>query len=233
MNLNRMTQQGLRFYWKTHLATGLAVLVAAAVLAGALAVGDSIKATLARRTQMRLGRIGTAVQCPGLFRAQLASELEAKLIVQRGPEASTNAPQVVVAPVLQTTGFVENTDGTVRVGGIQVLGIDERYWKLGPQLSPRPAEEVKEGVAVSRALARRLGLKAGQEIVVRMHAVGGTPAETVLTPEEQTRVSFRRTVVRIVEDEKFGGFDLYSRPDSGLNVFVPLAELGAMTRKAE
>jgi ABC-type lipoprotein release transport system permease subunit len=229
MNLIRITQQSLRFYWKTHLATGLAILVAAAVLAGALAVGDSIKATLTRRAQMRLGRIGTAVQCPGLFRAKLASELEEKLAVQRGQVVLTNAMQVVVAPVLQTTGFAENTDSTVRVGNIQILGIDERYWKLGPRSSAGPAEEVKEGVAVSRALAQRLGLKAGQEIVVRMRAVGGTPAETVLTPEEQTRVSFRRTVARVVEEEEFGGFDLYSRPDSGLNVFVPLEELNAMT----
>jgi ABC-type lipoprotein release transport system permease subunit len=65
-----------------------------------------------------------------------------------------------------------------------------------------------------------------------MRAVGGMPAEAVLALEEQTRVSFRRTVARIVDDEQFGGFDLYSRPGGGLNVFVPLAELNAAAKTA-
>jgi putative ABC transport system permease protein len=227
MKFVQISQQGLRFYWKTHLATGLAVLIATAVLTGALTVGDSIRATLSRRTTMRLGQIQATVSCPGLFRAELASEMENKLTPQRGQVVSADESRILAAPILLTHGFAENSDASVRVGNVQVIGAEERFWKMGPAASDDITGQLKDTVAISRPLARRLGLKVGQDIVVRMRAVGGLPAEAVLTQEEQSRVSLRRTVSRIVEAEQFGAFDLYSRPGGGLNVYIPLRQLNA------
>ena len=231
MNRIRIAQRGLRFYWKTHLATGLAVLVASAVLAGALAVGDSIRATLSRRTAMCLGKIQATVSRPGLFRADLAARMEDKLAPQRGRTTPANESRIVVAPILQITGFAENSDASVRVGNVQIIGVDERFQEMGPGTAEDITSGPNNAVAVSRALAQRLNLKVGQDIVVRMRDAGGMPAEAVLTPEEQKHISLRRTVLRIAEDEQFGGFDLYSRPDGGLNVFMPLGELNAAMGK--
>jgi ABC-type lipoprotein release transport system permease subunit len=222
MKLVQIAKQGLRFYWKTHLATGLAVLIATAVLTGALTVGDSIRATLSRRTAMRLGQIQTAVNCRGLFRAELASEMEKKLTEQSGGAA------VSAAAILSVNGFAENTDASARVGGIQVLGVDERFWKMGPEPSVDITSGLGDTVAVSRSLARRLNLKVGQDVVVKMQTPGGMPAEALLTQDEQKRVSFRRQVGRIADDGQFGGFDINSRPDGGLNVYVSLQQLNAL-----
>jgi putative ABC transport system permease protein len=228
MNYLRVAKQGLRFYWKTHLATGLAVLIATAVLTGALTVGDSIRATLSRRTSMRLGKIQAAVTCRGLFRAELALDMEKKLASQRSQTAQANELQISVAPLLQTSGFAENSDASVRVGNIQVVGVDERFWKMGPESSEDITAQLDNTVAVSQLLAQRLNLKAGQDIVVKMQAAGGMPAEALLTQQDQNRVSFRRRVGRIAEHSQFGGFDLYSRPDGGFNVYVPLGQLNAL-----
>jgi ABC-type lipoprotein release transport system permease subunit len=222
MNYFKIAKQGLRFYWKTHLATGLAVLVSAAVLAGALTVGDSIRATLSRRTAMRLGDVGTAVICRGLFRAELATDLENKFTGQPG---RTN---ISVAPILSVGGFAENADASARAGDIQVIGVDGRFWKMGPEAAEDLTAGLDNAVAVGRSLARRLNLEVGQDIVVRMEAAGGEPAEALLTPQEQRRISLRQRVGRIVEDVQFGGFDLYSRPDGGLNVYVSLQQLNML-----
>jgi putative ABC transport system permease protein len=223
MKFVQIAKQGLRFYWKTHLATGLAVLVATAVLAGALTVGDSIKATLGHRTAMRLGNVGTAVICRGLFRAGLASEMETKLAGQSG------RANISVAPILSVNGFAENADASMRAGDIRVIGVDGRFWKMGPQASDDITAGLDNAVAVSESLARRLNLKVGQDIVVKMQAAGGMPAEALLTQEEQQRVSFRKQVGRVVGNRQFGGFDMYSRPDGGLNVYVPLQQLNALS----
>jgi hypothetical protein len=229
MNYFKIAKQGLWFYWKTHLATGLAVLIATAVLTGALTVGDSIRATLSRRTLMRLGKVGTAVVCRGLFRAQLASEMEHKLAIGRNQTALAGEPAIFAAPILRVNGFAENQDASVRVGNIGVIGADERFWKMGPLPCEDITARLNDAVAVSRSLARRLNLKVGQDIVVRMQAAGGMPAEALLAQEEEKRISFRRRVERIVEDVQFGGFDIYSRPDGGLNVYVPLPQLNALS----
>lgn len=228
MSYFKIAKQGLRFFWKTHLATGLAVLIATAVLAGALTVGDSIRATLSRRTAMRLGRVQTVVSSPGLFRAGLAEEMEKELAFQRSRTAFANEAAVSVAAILQVTGFAENSDGTARAGRVQILGVDQRFWRMGPGDGEDITSQIDTGVGVSVALARRLSLQAGQDIVVRMRTAGGMPAEALLTQEEETRVSFRRPVGTIVEEEQFGGFDLYSRPAGGLNIYVPIRQLNEL-----
>jgi ABC-type lipoprotein release transport system permease subunit len=222
MNYFKIAKQGLRFYWKTHVATGLAVLVAAAVLAGALTVGDSIKATLGRRAAMRLGNVGTAVIGRGLFRAELAAEMEKKLAGQSG------RANISVAPILSVGGFAENSDASMRAGDIQVIGVDGRFWTMGPQPADDLTAGLEHAVAVGRSLARRLNLEVGQDIVVKMQAAGGEPAEALMTPQEQNRISVRQRVGRIVEDVEFGGFDLYSRPEGGLNVYVSLQQLNTL-----
>ncbi|MEN6308210.1 MAG: hypothetical protein ABFD91_10675, partial [Anaerohalosphaeraceae bacterium] len=215
MKMIQLARRGLRFYWKTHVAAGLAILVAAAVLTGAMSVGDSIKAGLLRQGQWRLGKTRLAVVHSGLFRAELAGELAAGL-------------RTSVSPVLLSRGFADSPDGSMRVGDVQVLGVDERFWSLGPGEGIDPLAGLDQQVAISEPLARRLNLAVGQDIVVRLSATGGMPIEAVLSPEQQRLSAFRWTVGKIVGGDAFGGFDLYSRPGGGINIFVPLARLHSM-----
>lgn len=210
MKRRQIALNGVRFYWKTHLAAGLAVMCAVAVLVGALSSGDSIRATLERQTRMRLGKTRLAVSSTGLFRSALAQNLSEK-------------NNIKIAPALSVKGFAESADGAVRAGGVQIIGVDSRFWAMGPldEQNPKPIP-FKNGVAVSYALAQRLNLKSGQDIIVRTAVPGGMAIEAVMTPEEPKRRAFRRTVDAIVADEQFGAFDLFARPDGGLNVFVPL-----------
>ena len=53
--------RGLRFYWRTNLAVIAGVGTAVAVLAGALLVGDSVRASLRDLVLVRLGRTDTIV----------------------------------------------------------------------------------------------------------------------------------------------------------------------------
>jgi len=215
MKMIQLARRGFRFYWKSHVAAGLAILVAAAVLTGAMSVGDSIKASLLRQAQWRLGKTRLAVAHSGLFRADLAGDLAGAL-------------HVSVAPVLLGQGFADSPDGAARVGDIQVLGVDERFWNLGPGQGINPLKDMEQQVAISEPLARRLHLAVGQDILVRLSTTGGMPIEAVLAPEQQRLTAFRWTVGRIVDGDAFGRFDLYSRPDGGMNIFIPLARLHAL-----
>ena len=47
--------RGLRHYWRTNLAVVLGVAIAVSVLAGALVVGSSVKASLRELAVSRLG----------------------------------------------------------------------------------------------------------------------------------------------------------------------------------
>jgi hypothetical protein len=70
MSLWRLVLRGVSFYWRTNLAVLLAVVVATGVLTGALAVGDSVKYTLRKTLEARLGEVEFAVLPQGRFFGQ-------------------------------------------------------------------------------------------------------------------------------------------------------------------
>jgi len=67
--------RGLRYYWRTNLAVVAGVAIAVSVLAGALVVGSSVKASLRDLAVARLGKADHLVASTGFFRAALASEV--------------------------------------------------------------------------------------------------------------------------------------------------------------
>jgi putative ABC transport system permease protein len=80
MSLWRLVLRSIGFYWRTNLAVLLAVVVATGVLTGALAVGDSVRFTLQKTLEARLGQVQFAVLPQGrYFRSALTDDLERQL----------------------------------------------------------------------------------------------------------------------------------------------------------
>ncbi|MCL5282675.1 MAG: ABC transporter permease [Planctomycetes bacterium] len=213
MSLWRLAVRGVSFYWRTNLAVVLAVIVATGVLTGALAVGDSVRYTLRKTLEARLGRVQFAILPQGrFFRAALADDLEQQL-------------GGTVAPVLQVVGIITNDDGSQRVNRVQVLGVTDKFYAVGSGESP-DRRDVGEGVVLSEAVARRLGAVAGDEVVLRIEKPGLLPHEVPLASDKDRTVASRLKVQAIADDSMFGRFDLQANQTSALNVFVPLAWLG-------
>ncbi|MEN6426291.1 MAG: ABC transporter permease [Phycisphaerales bacterium] len=208
MSLWRLVTRSLCFYWRTNAAVLLAVLVAAGVLVGALAVGDSVQYTLDEIVQARLGEVEFAVAPHGrFFRADLADDLQKNL-------------GGVVVGVLQVSGMVANEDGSRRVNQVQVLGVDERFYTLGS--GPDPFEKTTgDGVVLSEAVATRLHAAAGEEVLLRIEKVGAMPRDVPLVSDEDRTIAFRLRVLAVADDSAFARFDLAANQAAPLNVFVP------------
>jgi len=212
MSLWLLVVRSLRFYWRTNVAVLLAVVVATGVLTGALVMGDSVQYTLRRTVEARLGRTEFAVVPQNrYFRAALADELDTQL-------------DGAVAPVLQVPGIVANDSGSRRVNRIQVLGVDERFYAIGPGDNPWTAGRA-DAVVVSEAVARRLDVATGDEVVLRVEKPGLMPRDVPLASDADRTVAFRLTVGAVATDSAFGRFDLKANQTASLNVFVPLARL--------
>ena len=72
LRLANLYRRSLAFHWPTHLATMLGVVVASAVLTGALMVGDSMRGSLKATALKRLGRVDHALMARHFFRESLA-----------------------------------------------------------------------------------------------------------------------------------------------------------------
>jgi len=213
MSLWQLVARSLRFYWRTHTAVLLAVAVATGVLTGALVVGDSVQYTLGRTVEARLGRTGFAVLPQDrYFRASLAEDLQGRSVA-------------TIVPALQVSGIVANEDGSRRVNRVEVLGVDERFYAIGPGENPFGGS-TEEGVVLSEAVARRLAAGKGDEILLRVEKPGMMPRDVPLASDADRTIAFRLKVHAVASDSAFGRFDLKANQAAPLNVFVPLGWLG-------
>ena len=231
MNLRTLVARSLRFHWRSHLGVVLGAAVAATVLVGALAVGDSVRYSLARMARARLGDTHLAlVGGERFFRSALADDLERELGAPACPSRDPGAvPGIAarVAAVIQVGGIAARPDAAARAGQTQVLGVEKTFWTLGGA-EPLLPDAGRDAVAVNRRTARHLGLAAGERIVLRLADPGAVPADVPLSGERGTPIALRPTVQAVADDDAFGRFSLAANQVPPFNVFVPLGRLQAV-----
>lgn len=220
--MNRWTIifRSLWFYRRTHLGVLLGAAVAAAVLTGALAVGDSVRDTLHSQAMSRLGKVRLAMTpADAFFRTQLAADIGRQL----------SAP---TAAVLQLPATASLPDGTARANQIVALGVDDDFWKLGPGGAGSALAPGK--VVLSQSLARQLHAEPGKTIIVRVQKPSLLPRDAPLSSDEADETSFSAnlTVSAIADDAQFGRFGLQPSQAAALNAFVPRAWLQEKAQQA-
>lgn len=211
----RLVRCSLWHHRRLHAGVLLGSALAGAVLTGALLVGDSVRASLAGFTRLRLGRVEQAVDSGDRrFRQALADDLAAAL-------------SVVAAPALRTAGVAVAGAGERRLNRVEILGTDARFWTLAA--SPVPVPELAPGeAAVSQVVARRLGLKPGDELLLRTEPATWLPRDLQLAPETGAGTVLRCTVRRVLADTEMGRFSLRASQIPPPLVLVPLADLARL-----
>ena len=219
----KLIARSLLFFRRTHLAVLFGTAVCTAVLVGALVVGDSVPHSLRRIAQTRLGSSEYAiVSRTRIFRSRLADELSGRL-------------GVAVAPVLNLSGLAVQPERDLRIGGVEILGVDRRFWATGGPLTARdvegeaaaaPAFDPGPGqVVINERLARRLDVQPGEQILIRLRRPEVIPAEMPFALEQEHTRAARVEVIGIAGDEQFGRFSLSADQVSPFNLFVSLTWL--------
>jgi ABC-type antimicrobial peptide transport system permease subunit len=196
-----------------HVAVGLGVAVATAVLTGALLVGDSVRGSLRDLTLQRLGRIDSALVTDHFFRAALAEEVHGE-------------PAILMPGTLEAGGG----DNLRRATQVSIVGVRDAFWKLGEGGPKEPL--VAESVAITEPLARELGVATGDTILLRIPAAKAIPADSSLGKKDDTSIGRRLRVAVVLPAEGLARFALQPSQQLPRNVFVPLATLQSMLDKA-
>ncbi|MDY7010374.1 MAG: FtsX-like permease family protein [Planctomycetota bacterium] len=212
----RLIFRSAGFYLRGHLGVAAGVSVATAVLVGALAVGDSVRFSLAAVAERRLGDVtlagGTGER---FFRAELAADLSGAL-------------DTTVAPVISLNGTAVNPDTGGRANQVQVLGVDRRFWRLGGVDVP-PAGESGNEVVLNTRLADRLMAHPGDSVVLRVRRQGLLPGDAPMSSDDESPAAMRLTVKSVASDARFGRFSLRAEQVAPMTAFVPLETLQEAT----
>lgn len=198
----RLAWAGARLRWRAHLGTALGVALTAALVVGALTIGDSLRATLLRERDARVGPVTLALEAPGRgVTAALAGRLEAVL----------GTP---VAPLVDRVAVVSGPRGALRE--VHLLGVDPSLQRLAPEVPlPAPGE-----ILLPPDLADRLGVHEGEDLVLRFERPSALPRETALTVEEGHRTAVRARVGGLLEPGWPAGFALHAEARPPRNALV-------------
>ena len=214
-------RRSLAHFWRTNLAVVAGVAVAVSVLSGAFLVGSSVRASLRDLALERLGRVDHVVTSGLFFRDELAAEL-----VSSGAlgEAASEA-----VPLIAIEGHTTHQESGSRAGGIQVYGVDARFWEFH---GLEPGDRVPEAgeVLVSEGLARELGLSTDETLLVRVQKPSSIPVSSLHGRRDDLGQTMRLRVQAVLGPDELGAFSF--RPQQGVAraVFV---QLGRMQRELE
>lgn len=200
--------KSLVFYRRSFAGVILGMALTCAIVIGALAVGDSVKASLEKLSGERLGQIEHAMTPRDRFvREALVEELHQNL-------------GVPVAGLIQTNGIISIPNDDRQYSGINLYGVRNSFWPLGPQ-AKRPTKPL-EGAYVNAQLAGRLGLAPGDTLVIRMEKPSLLPRDATVNAVEDVQISVRVTIDAILDETQFGNFNLQVNQLPPDNIFLPL-----------
>ncbi len=202
MSLRKLLFRSLVHYRSLHAAVACGVAVGAAVLAGALLVGDSVRGSLRGLTLDRLGAIDHALVAERYFRRELAAEIAGFDRVSAG---------------ILIRGSVENAQTGARASKVNIHGVDETFW--GFYGLPAPAIGTRE-IVINTMLARELGAAEGDAVLLRFQADTLVPAESVMGRKTDNVRLLRLKVVKILDNRGPGRFGLSPNQQLPFNVFV-------------
>ena len=216
MTFGTLLRRSLTHYWRTNLAVIAGVGVAVSVLAGAFLIRTSVRASLYDLALLRLGRVDHVVTSGPFFREALADELLSSGALET---AATEA-----VPLIALEGFVTHQETSSRAGGIQVYGVDERFWVfhgLGPEgRVPEPG-----AVLVSAGLAQELAAVADDTLLVRVQKPSAIPVGSLHGRRDDLGETMRLRIQQVLASDDLGEFSF--RPQQGLAraVFVSLGRM--------
>jgi ABC-type antimicrobial peptide transport system permease subunit len=217
----RFVVSSLIYHWRMNAAVAAGVTVATAVLAGALFVGDSVRGSLRHLMLDRLGRIDDVLVGDRMFSEALATELNAS------PDFSTTYD--VALPAILLEGSLSQPDSGARANRASLIGCDERFWKLAAtEANSSPQHPLGQGeVVLNRPLADELGVKAGDDVVIRLPLPTDIPPDSPLGKKAELIGSRRLRVAEVIAAEGLGRFGLRPNQQVPRNCYLRLDDLQA------
>lgn len=215
MTLRQLAFASARFNFRSHLGVIVGAALSAAVLIGALAVGDSVTASLRARALAGVGGQPFALRSGDRFftdqlKMGLARELPA------------------VADLIEMPVTVARGDGQRLANHAQLFGVSDRYpAEFAQEPAAAPLTFADDAVYLNRALAQQLNLKVGDPLVLRLAKPSALSRDAIMTARNEATVAWRVTVQGILTARQGGDLALMgtARPA----VFADRARLARLT----
>lgn len=226
----RLLRDSLRHHRRIHAAVAMGVAVTTAVLVGALVVGDSVRGSLKDTALSRLGDIDEVLVTDRFFSPDLAKQV--------------NVATLVAEPAVVLQGSVTHPDTGARASQVMLFGSQKNgphllsiraneqrrqaivAGRTPPEVIYASVEQKDDEVYLNRPLADELGVKEGDEVIIRLPASREVPAESALGRKTDAASSTPRLKVKwILPAEGFAAFSMNPNQQAPKNAYLTTSTL--------
>lgn len=220
----KLLLESIWYYRRISLVVIAAVAISTAVIGGSLIVGDSVRFSLKRMTQQRLGQVTHVLHSGLFFREDLSGEIQSRLQESVDLTEFDLLDSPVVAPAMLLTGSMErqaSEDELQRAGSVSVVGLNATGWKLLETGGVEAAADRE--VILGYRTAQELGADVGDEVSLWIEIPSSIPRDSLLGERSEVTAELVLTVKTVLpQDVGASRFDLNPGQQLPFNAFVDL-----------
>ncbi len=225
MSFVRLITRSLTYHRRMHAGLLLGTVLACGILTGALLMGDSVEYSLRAIATARLGHIQYAMEWRNRFFGQT--------LAQRLQE---NDPRISASALLLLNGMAslppDRTPRGNQLNQVHVIGVAADFWAFAEH-APFSTDLGPQEAVLNEKTASALGIKSGDDLLIRMIKPGTMPLDAPLASrEKELTVSSLVTVKAVLSDAQLGRFSLAANQTTPFNVFVNRTWLQEQTEQA-
>jgi ABC-type antimicrobial peptide transport system permease subunit len=210
LNLFHIIRRSLSFNKPGFIYLALVIVILTAVITGSLMTGGSVRKSLKNTSLEKLGNTGIVISSTNrYFDPSLTERIRDKSGVQ-------------CTGVLEINGYCQNFGTGQTSLGVKIFAIDHAF----VDFQGIEGIKINKGEAViNEKLADYLGLKPGDDLVLRFKPISDIPSDAPFAPEQNASGSVVLKIGSILTSDQSGNFSLGISQITPLNVFVNRDEL--------
>jgi putative ABC transport system permease protein len=192
------------------------IVLLAAVITGSLLTGSSVRSSLKKSASERLGNTGILISSgTRFFDMSLAERMK-------------DSARINSTGLLELDGYCQSLDSQIEAFNTHIYAINDDFFTFhgNSTVVIKPGE-----VAVNNKLASKLGLKQGDELIIKFNEISDIPADAPFAPSKNSRNSVVLKVGSILESINTGDFSLSISQIRQFNIFVRLPDIEKISGK--
>jgi putative ABC transport system permease protein len=210
LSLFHIVRRSISYNLKNAVAQGGIILLLAAVITGSLMTGKSVRKSLRQTSFEKLGNTGILISSGIRY---FDPSLPGRLASETGVKS---------AGLLELDGYCQNFATQQYAPQVKIFALDDSFFSFHNNENIR----IEKGeVAVNERLASYIGLKEGDELIIRFNSITDIPADAPFSPGTDATSSLVLKTGIILNSDNSGNFSLGISQITPLNIFINRSEL--------
>jgi len=202
--------RSIKYYKKPVFYQVIIIALLTAVITGSLLTGRSVKESLKKSATVRLGNTGMLISSGERFiNPDLAKRIKA-------------GSRINCTGIIELNGYCQGLNSQKKAFNTHIFGVTRDFFVFQghDSIFIKPGE-----VAVNKRLAEYLGIKAGEELIIRFKKISDIPSDAPFASAGDAGRSVVLTVAAIFEPDMNGNFSLSISQITPFNIFVNPGDL--------